>query len=241
MRWSGPGAPSALASHERLQRARPLNFHVSGGENMMAEVSLQGDRDNLPSLLQQESARGVSRFCISPAFTGRTICTLLYLPATVRIFIVDAREFGQVPFRGTVTRPIEGFRRFGPLATWESLRAAAFASPSCCSPNVLDGVCYHHAALDWDGGIEASWSNPGLWPDHRTQCELVDAYQSLLESGLLLEPGTAVRICAGALSGCLGRVERLERHKNRVCVIAEMVGSRVTLELAASELELAPE
>src|SRR6516165_379084 len=121
MRWSGPGAPSALASHKRLQRARPLNFHVSGGENMMAEVSLQGDRDNLPSLLQQESARGVSRFCISPAFTGRTICTLLYLPATVRIFIVDAREFGQVPFRGTVTRPIEGFRRFGPLATWESL------------------------------------------------------------------------------------------------------------------------
>jgi hypothetical protein len=28
MRWSGPGAPSALASHKRLQRARPLNFHV---------------------------------------------------------------------------------------------------------------------------------------------------------------------------------------------------------------------
>jgi hypothetical protein len=208
---------------------------------MMAEANLKNDHDSLPSLLEQEGTRGVSRLCISPAFTGRTICTLLYQPATVRIFVVDARELGQVPFRGTVTRPLETFRRFGPFASWELLRAAAFASPSCSSPNVLDGVSYHHAALDWDGGIEATWSNPGLWPDHRKQCELVDSYQSLLESGLLLEPGTAVKIRAGALSGCLGRVDRLERHKNRVCVIAEMVGSRVTVELAASELELAPE
>src|SRR5262245_27844755 len=102
---------------------------------MMADVSRQRDRDTLPSLLQQEGVRGVSRFCISPAFIGRTSCTLLYLPATVRISIVDAREVGQAPFRGAVTRPIEDFRRLGPLATWDSLRAAAFASPSCCSPN----------------------------------------------------------------------------------------------------------
>src|SRR5262245_49553390 len=207
---------------------------------MMAEVSLQNDREPLPALLQQESVRGVSRLCIAPAFTGRTTCTLLYQPATVRISVIDAREFGQVPFRGTVTRPLDWFQQFGPLASWEQLRAAAFASHSCSSL-VCDGVSYHHAALDWDGGVEVTWSNPGLLPDHRKQCELVEAYQSLLESGLLLEPGTAVRIRAGALSGCLGHVDRLERHKNRVSVVAELVGSRVTVELAASELELAPE
>src|SRR5437764_683299 len=106
----------------------------------MADINLEYEGDSLPSLLQQESARGVSRLCISPAFSGPTICTLVYLQETVRVSIVDAREIGQVPFRGAVARQFEDFRCFGPLATWESLRAAAFVLPTCSSPNVLDGV-----------------------------------------------------------------------------------------------------
>ncbi|SRR5579871_2997668 len=208
-------------------------------ECVMSNANQLGDNEPVPALLQQGDVVGVSRLSIHPAFIGRTICTLVYLPAAVRISIVDAREIGQIPFRGTVTRPLESLRRFGPLASWRLLRAAAFAAPSCSSPNVLDGISYRHVALDWDGGIEATWSNPGLWPDHRTQCELVDAYQSLLESGLLLQPGTAVRIRAGVLFGCVGRVDQLERHKNRVRVMVEMAGSRVAVELAASELEFA--
>src|ERR1043166_5907126 len=150
-------------------------------------VSQAHDLESLPALVQGMGVVGVSRLRIFPAFRGPTTCTLVYHAEMVRIDVVDARRFGLAPFRGTIARPLRWLRRFGPLASWEMLRVAAFAAPSCATLT-CDGVGYRHAALDWHAGTEATWSNPS-WSAHRKQCELTEAYQGLVESsGLLLEP-----------------------------------------------------
>ena len=166
-------------------------------------------RESLSALLQGDGVVGVSRLRICPAFIGPTICTLVYNTDAVRIEVANRRGIGAAPFRGTITRHLPTLRRFGPLASWERLRAAAFAAPSC-STLTGDGVGYHHALLDWQGGTEATWSNPDR-STHRQQCELVEAYQALIESsGILLEQGSHVRIRTGLLTGFVGRVERHE-------------------------------
>jgi hypothetical protein len=52
-------------------------------------------------------------------------------------------------------------RRFGPLTSWERLRDATFAAPSCFTLT-CDGVSYRHTVLDWQGGVEVSWEEPKL-------------------------------------------------------------------------------
>jgi hypothetical protein len=132
-------------------------------------------------------------------------------------------------------------RRFGPLASWERLREAAFSAPPCIDTLVRDGVGYRHAALDWQGGIEATWSNPS-WSFHRQQCELAEAYRYLIESsGILLEQGTRIRIRIGVMAGFVGRVERLERDEGRLRVVTELGGKGVSLDLAVNDIEFAPE
>jgi hypothetical protein len=197
------------------------------------------ERESLPAYLQGEGIVGVSRLRIAPAFIGPTICTLVYSAEMVRIDVVDARGFGSATFRGSITRPLRALRRFGPLASWERLRVAAFAAPSCCTPT-FDGVGYRHTVLDWQGGIEVSWSNPS-WSAHRQQCELAQAYQSLIKSsGILLEQGSRIRIRTGLMAGFIGRVERLERYEGRLRVVAELGGKGVSLDLAVSDIEFAP-
>jgi hypothetical protein len=139
-----------------------------------------------------------------------------------------------------ITRPVGELRRFGPLSSWERLRAAAFAAPSC-DTLALDGVTFRHAVLDWQGGADARWSNPSMIA-HRRQCELAAAYEALIDSsGILLEQGHHVRIRTGLLAGFIARVERLDRHEGRLRVVAELGGKGVSLDLAVSEVEFAPE
>jgi hypothetical protein len=196
------------------------------------------DRESLPALLQGEGVVGVSRLYIAPAFGGQTVCTLVYYGDSVRVDVVDGRVFGR--FRGATTWHLRLLRRYGPLMSWERLRAAALAAPSCTTPT-CDGVGYHHAILDLQGATEAKWSNPSR-PAHCQQCELTDAYASLIESsGLLLEEGRRVRIRTGLMAGFLGTVERLERYEGRVRVVAELGGKGVSLNLALSDIEFAPE
>jgi hypothetical protein len=196
--------------------------------------------ESIFALLQGEGVVGVSRLHTSLAFIGRTICTLVYTGDEVRVEVIDARSSAPVPFRGRITRPLRALRHFGPLASWERLRAAAFAAPSCRT-NTCDGVTYCHVALDWQGGIEAGWGNPN-WSYHRQQCKLAQAYRSLVEwSGIPLEQGTRVRVRTGLMAGLIGRVERLERYEGRLTVIAELGRGNVTLALAVSDVEFAPE
>ena len=198
------------------------------------------DCESLPALLQGDGVVGVSRLRIAPAFIGPTICTLVYLADAVRIAVVDARGFVPSAFRGTITRPLQAMRCFGPLASWGQLRAAAVAATSCDSL-CLDGVGYRHALLDWQGGTESSWSNPN-WFAHRRQCELAKAYEALIESsGILLEQGSRVRIRTGLLAGFVGRVERLERGVDQLRIVAELGGKAVSLSLLVNDVEFSPE
>jgi hypothetical protein len=206
---------------------------------MCADAERRHDPEALPALLPAEGVVGVSRLSISLAFFGKIVCTLVYTADAVRIAVADASTVGPGPFLGTVTKPCLAMRPFGPLASWERLRAAAFAAPSCFT-STEDGVSYRHAALDWQGGIETCWSNPD-WFAHRQQCELAEAYRSLIESsGLLLEQGSRVRIRTGLMAGLVGRVERLDRYKGRLRVVAELGGQGAALDLTVSDIEPEP-
>lgn len=206
---------------------------------MSGWVSPERCCETLPALLGQAGVVGVSRFHSYPALAiGPTVCTLVYSSDTVRIDVIDARELGHPPFRSAASRSLDSLGQFGALASWSRLRAAAFAAPSCTTPRVRDGIAYHHAALDWQGGIEATWDNPGLCPAHRHQCELVDAYDSLIESSaLLLAPGAHVRVRTGPLAGLVGKVDWLENFKGRVRVVARLGGTSVTVNLPLCDIE----
>jgi hypothetical protein len=105
---------------------------------------------------------------------------------------------------------------------------------------MVDGVGYRHAALDWQGGIEATWSNPGS--RHLQQYALVCAYLSLIESsGILLEPGTRVRVRSGVLAGFIGRVEEIEEHLGRVRIAAKLGGQSVLLDVTGDAIEFPSE
>lgn len=205
---------------------------------MGGEIGLEHYGDPLPALLQGEGVIGVSRLHSDSAFSGPTMCTLVYSADAVRIEVMDARRFSGSPFRGTITQPLRALRHFGPLESWERLRAAAFAAPSC-STVTRDGGGYRHALLDWQGGIEARWRNPS-WQFHRQQWELAHAYWELVESsGLLLERGRRVRIRVGVLSGFTGTVEYLDPDKGRLRVVADLGGQRVSVDLGLSDIECA--
>jgi hypothetical protein len=191
-------------------------------------------RESLAGLLQGEGVVGVSQLRIFPSFADETICTLAYTAKEARIGVIDGT------FRGSIVRHLPALKSFGPLASWNRLRAAAFAAPSC-STLTCDGVAYRHAILDWQGGTEASWSNP-TFPAHPQQCQLASAYRSLIDaSGLLLNPGCRVRIRTGLMAGFVGRVEFLDRHEGRLRVVAQLAGKPVSLDLGVSDIEFALE
>lgn len=197
-------------------------------------------REPLLDLLRPDGVMGVSRLGTHPAFAGPVTCTLAYTADAVRVAVVDARARGRPAFHGAVTKPLRFMRHFGPLASWERLRAAAFAAPSCHTLT-CDGVSYHHALLDGAGGVEARWSNPS-GTEHRQQWELASAYRCLVDSvGVLLEAGSRVRIRAGLLAGNVGTVEHLDRYEDRVRVVAELGGKGVSVDLSVSEIEFTAE
>jgi hypothetical protein len=203
---------------------------------MRADGRQGWDEEPLPALLHGAGVLGVSRLRVYPAFEGPILCTLVYAADTVQVRVVDARGRGAGTFRGAVTKPRAELRGFGPLASWQRLREAAFAAPPCCTAT-RDGLTYRHALLDTAGGIEATWGNPSCFAN-RAQYDLAEAYWSLVESsGLLLEPGRLIRIRSGVLTGFQGRVEWLDREAGRVRVVAELGGQGVSLELPVAEVE----
>jgi hypothetical protein len=197
-------------------------------------------REPLPALLQADGVVGVSRLGTYPAFTGPVICTLAYFADAVRVEVVDARARGRPAYHGALTKPLRFMRHFGPLASWDRLRAAAFAAPSCHTLTE-DGVSHHHALLDAAAGVEARWRNPS-GVEHRQQWELASAYRCLVDSvSVLLEQGSRVRIRAGLLAGFVGTVERLDRYEDRVRVVAELGGKDVSVDLSVGEIEFPAE
>jgi hypothetical protein len=202
---------------------------------MSEKLSQEHECESLPAHLQGDGVVGVSQLRIIPAFEGPTICTLVYLADAVRIDVVDC-NFSPGRFRGAITRALRAMRNFGPLESWDRLRAASFAAPSC-STLTCDGVSYRHAVLDWQGGTEASWSNPSFYL-HLQQYELAHAYHALIaSSGILLEHGSHVRIRTGLMAGFIARVEWLDRYKGRLRVVAELGGKPVSVDLAVSDIE----
>lgn len=195
----------------------------------------------IASLLLGEGVVGVSRIEIFPSFQGPMMCTLIYRADSVAIDVFDGRaEAMKNAFRAKSTKRLDDMHDFGPLATWAKLRECADLAPTCSTDFVCDGTSYHHAALDWNGGVESRWSNPN-WSNHQEACELKDGYEWLMESsGFLLDIGTCVRIRTGIMAGLIGRVATLDPFDGKLELVVDLCGAEAHVELTVNDVEFEP-
>jgi hypothetical protein len=186
---------------------------------------------SLVDQLSGEGVVGVGSLATAPSFLPSESYTLVYTEAVVTV------SAQQGSFVGSAVRELTELRRVRLLATWQTLRAAAVAAPSC-STKRLDGTTYRHSIRDRSTALDAEWNNPDPH-EHRAQCALIAAYRKVIDlAGVRLQKGRRVIVRTGMFAGLEGTVTAVNECPDQVRVKVAILGRAAEVELTCNDVQL---
>lgn len=126
---------------------------------------------------------GAARLFILPTFFSRRVVTLLFHPDRLELHASRGGDGEDALVRAT--RAVPYASAGGLFGSWEALRSAAEAAPSC-STQARDGTVFLQKLAWADQQRQAAWWNPDETL-HRPQVALLGRWLALLNSNGLPE------------------------------------------------------